>query len=408
MAPQFKYSSQPVLEPAAGCDWASKMVLNPAIVKDPVSDRLHMLFRATGPWSQKRLEGKHDPYPIFLGYAFSDDLGATWEADFSRPALAPSLNWNEADIVIHNVNGELVKDYANGCIEDPRIFQVEGEWYVSVACRLFPPGPYWLVDQDPPVQTRYDYVPEWALTGDEPFHVTARMNETVTVLYKLNLDKLKAGHYEEAFTYVCPLTDGARSDNRDVFLFPEKMMIDGKRQYVLLHRPMNPAHFPGGEAAGMPSIFVAAAERIEDLATSEATHRLMATGIFDWEEDRIGASWPPLQISEDEWLISYHGKKDVHFGYTQSFMIVKERDNDFPVVTHRCPDRLMFAQQDWEMPSDYPTPCLFATAGIVVGDDLIISYGAADQKVGIAWVNYEDLIAHIRHYDADGNALEDR
>ncbi|WP_235548880.1 hypothetical protein [Paenibacillus sp. Soil522] len=50
MKPHFRYTPEPVPD----CEWASKMVLNPAIVKDPASDRLHMLFRATGPWSRKR------------------------------------------------------------------------------------------------------------------------------------------------------------------------------------------------------------------------------------------------------------------------------------------------------------------------------------------------------------------
>jgi hypothetical protein len=53
----------------------------------------------------------------------------------------------------------------------------------------------------------------------------------------------------------------------------------------------------------------------------------------------------------------------------------------------RCFKRLMFAKREWEMPADYPTPCLFTTGGIVMGEELIMSYGAADQKVGISWAN---------------------
>jgi len=404
LKPNFRYTPEPVLAPVEGCDWASKMILNPSIVQDPDSKTLHMLFRATGPWPEKRREGKQPPYPIFLGYAVSKDGGHTWDADFSRPALAPALNSKDEEIWIQDVKGRRVRDYSNGCIEDPRIFPIEGELYISVACRMFPPGPYWMEDQDPPVITRYDYVPDWVGEGKGPFYEVCRTNHTVTVLYKLDLPKLKQRRYEEAFTYVCPLTEGHISDNRDVFLFPEKMMIDGRQQYVALHRPLNPEAFPDGDQL-KPSIYLAAAETLEGLSGQQAKHRLLATGIFDWEETKVGASWAPLRISAYEWLVPYHGKKDIYFGYTQSFMIVQEQENDFPFVTHRCPDRLMYAQQDWELPSDYPTPCLFTTGGIVVGDELIMSYGAADQKVGISWVNFADLVAYIRTFDDRGNKL---
>lgn len=407
MKPLFRYLDKPALEPVPGCDWADKMVLNPAIVKDPGSDTIHMLFRATGPWRQSRREGCHDPYPIFLGYAKSTDLGETWEADFTRPALAPALGYEEQDLYITDIYGNKVRNYANGCIEDPRIFPVEGELYVTVACRAFPPGPYWLSDQDPPVETRFEYVPEWIFQGndEDPFIRTARSNDTVTVLYKLDLDHLKNGRYEEAFRYVGPLTEGHVSDNRDVFLFPDKMTIDGKPQYVMLHRPMNVLPFEQGEQAGKPSIYLAAAESIDDFASPKAKHRLLASPVFDWEENRVGASWPPLNIGDGEWLIPYHGKKNVQFGYTQSFMIIKEQENDFPALLHRCPDRLMYAEREWEMPSDYPTPCLFTTGGIVIDGELIMSYGAADQKVGISWVNFGELVDHIRQYDPDGHLL---
>ncbi|RAV05178.1 hypothetical protein [Paenibacillus sp. YN15] len=407
MKPNFRYLNKPVLEPVPGCDWAEKMVLNPAIIKDPDSNEIHMLFRATGPWPQKRREGCHDPYPIFLGYAKSNDAGETWDADFSRPALAPALGYEEHELYITDIDGNKVRNYANGCVEDPRIFYVEGELYVTVACRLFPPGPYWLSSQHPPVETRYEYVPDWVFAGDDsdPFMKTARSNDTVTVLYKLNLGKLKRRDYESAFQYVGPLTEGHVSDNRDVFLFPEKMMIAGKKQYLMLHRPMNVLPFEGGEKVKKPSIYLAAAESIADFASPKAAHRLLAYPIFDWEENRVGASWPPIALGNKEWLVPYHAKKDVEFGYTQSFMILREQEDDFPAVVHRCSERLMFAERDWEMPSDYPTPCLFSTGGIVMGEDLIISYGAADQKVGISWVNLAELVAYIRKFDETGRRI---
>lgn len=397
--PIIRYSEQPVLEPKKGCTWADTMVLNPAIVKDEKTDVLHMLFRATGPWPAKNLKGKSDPYPIFLGYAKSEDRGETWQPDFSRPALAPALEYEEENMYITDVYGNRVVNYANGCIEDPRIFYLEGQTYLTAACRMFPPGPYWEGDK------RRDNLPDWAMNPDNTFGTTAYRNDTTTVLYRLDVEKLAKGEYEKAFGYVCRLTDGNVTDNRDVFLFPEKMKIDGKMQYIMLHRPDMPDKFAAGRGMYKPSIFLAAAERLEDFATDKCTHRLLAAGIFEWEEERVGASFPPISLGDGKWLVSYHGKQLPDYGYTQSFMILEEVENDFPRIIHRCPKRLMYARQKWELPDKFECPCIFTTGGIVLEDELIMSYGAADQKVGIAWADFDEIVDYVSTFDKDGNEI---
>ncbi len=392
--PDITYSPKPVIEPMPGCTWADTMVLNPAIVKEKGSDSdtIHMLFRATGPWPEKNLRGLSDPYPIFLGYARSEDNGKTFVPDFSRPALAPRLAYDLEDMYITDDRGEKVINYANGCIEDPRIFMVEGEYYVTAACRMFPPGAYWEGDK------RKDNLPDWAMKEDNPFGSAAFKNDTTTVLFKLHLEELVKQNYEKAFTYVCPLTDGSLTDNRDVMLFPEKMLIDGKMQYVMLHRPDEPDVFEAGRGIHKPSMFLAAAEELRDFVAPKATHKLLAVSTFDWEEERIGASFPPVFLGEGEWLVSYHGKQLPDLGYTQSFMILKERENAFPEILHRCSERMMYASQDWELPDKFLCPCIFTTGGIVVREELLMSYGAADQKIGLARVNIKDLVEYIRRF----------
>ncbi|MBP3261624.1 hypothetical protein, partial [Pseudobutyrivibrio sp.] len=101
----IEFSSEPVIEPKMGCDWADTMVLNPALFLDDDGRTIHMLFRATGPWPKKNLKGISDPYPIFLGYAKSDDLGKSFKADFSRPALAPALEYDKDKMFIVNTVG---------------------------------------------------------------------------------------------------------------------------------------------------------------------------------------------------------------------------------------------------------------------------------------------------------------
>lgn len=405
MKEKIIHSSRPILKPQQDCNWADTMVLNPAIFPDPDSDDLLMLFRATGPYEHKKLPtATLPPFPIFLGFAVSHDRGENWEADFSRPCLAPALEYEAEKICITDTCGRQVPNLANGCIEDPRVFDLEGKTYLSVACRLFPPGPYWDLDH-----SHYDHSvknrPQWSREENNPLGKAAVRNLTATVLFELDVPKLKARDYDHAFRYVGPLTDCAKTDNRDAFLFPERMVIDGKLQYVLLHRPKDPSRYNSAFKETTPSIMMACAEHLEDFAAGNCRDVLLDSGIFPWADDRIGASYPPIRINSKEWLLPVHGKAD-GIGYTQSFYIMEERENDLPIITHRCPDRLMYAELDWEMPDLFPDFCLFATAGVVVDNELIISYGAADQYCGIARAPYRELIDYIRRFDADGNFIK--
>ena len=145
------FKKRNVLEPRPNCEWAEKMVLNPAMIADPDNPTvIHMLFRATGPYPQAQIPGRPLPYPIFLGYGVSRDEGTTWEFDFSRPAMAPRLDFDFETFMENSCRNQHMFDYANGCMEDPRLFFFEDELYLTVACRAFPPGPYW--DHDDPGQ----------------------------------------------------------------------------------------------------------------------------------------------------------------------------------------------------------------------------------------------------------------
>ena len=401
MKPQFSYSPEPVLTAQPGCPWADTMVLNPAILAVPGSSDLIMLFRATGPWPQKRLEGYPMPYPIFLGYAVSHDNGITWEPDLSCPALAPALEYEPDRIFITNLYGERVPNYANGCIEDPRLFMVEGEVYLTAACRMFPPGTYWI--KDVPEQC----VPAWGLRKDNPFGRAAWGNVSVTVLYKVNLPALQAHDYDKAFTFVTHLTNPERGENRDAFLFAERMNIFGKQQYVGLHRPWETHWFTDDPYVRQVSMFLYSADTFADFPGPRARHVLFAERTFPWEAERVGASWPPIKLSSDEWLIAYHGKQDANKGYSQSFMIARKQDEGFPRIVHRCSERLMYPQQPWELNGRFKTPCLFTCAGIVINGELIMSYGAADEKIGIARVNFDELVNYIRLFDNQGIKTHD-
>jgi predicted GH43/DUF377 family glycosyl hydrolase len=389
----LNYSKRFVMGPQSGCDWSEKMILNPAIIKDPEDGNvLHMLFRATGPWAEKQVDGKPLPYPIFLGYAVSRDAGKSWDADFSRPALAPALKYDKNELMVKDAFGREGVNYANGCIEDPRLFYFEEELYLSAACRAFPPGPYW--DHDDPVQC----MPEWALDESHGLGTAVTENSTVTLLFKVDLDALKLKNYESAFVLAGPLHNPDTSDDRDAFLFPRKLNICGQEKVVCIHRPKHPWNYEIGRDLKLPSIFLAAADSIEDLSGDNVERHILAVPEYEWEQNRIGASWAPIKLSSGEWLLPYHGKQNDEVGYTQSFMILEERSDGFPVVTKRPAERLMYADEPWELEGDFTIPCMFTCSGVVLEDGtLLMGYGAADQKIGIAETNFDKLIEYIKN-----------
>ncbi|MDD3154491.1 MAG: hypothetical protein PHS41_06455 [Victivallaceae bacterium] len=372
-------------EPLKGCQWADKMVLNPALVGDFVhQNTIHMLFRSSGPWAGKQLPGKPFPYPIFLGYAVSEDGGKTWDFDFSRPALAPVLCY-EKDKLPFNAPGFC---YANGCIEDPRLFFFENRLCLSVACRVFPPGPYW--EKDDPEQC----MPAWAL--DDSLPPAVRKNTSVSLLYHVNLQSLARRDYEHAFEYVGPLHEPDRCDNRDVFLFPRRLKIDGAWKIVCVHRPMTPQAYPGFDKVAKPSIFLAAADTLQGLSDGSARQFCLHTPTETWEADRVGGSWAPLEIKPGEWLLPFHGKQDAKVGYTQSFMILQEKESGFPEITHRCRERLFYADEPWELEGEFQTPCLFTCSGVRRPDgSLLMGYGAADSKIGLLEVDFAELLDKV-------------
>jgi predicted GH43/DUF377 family glycosyl hydrolase len=400
--PAIECSPLPVLSPQPGVAWADTMVLNPAIIKDPAGTRWHMLFRATGPWPQAQVPGKALPFPIFLGYAWSDDEGQTWTADWSKPALSPALETKRESLWIKDGRGQPTLNYSNGCIEDPRLFWLENTLWLTVACRVFPPGPYWEhTDRNlPPPEARPDWTKEAVDLGR-----AVSENLTVTVLYKVDLENLAAQNYEQAFSYHTHLTDPSLGDNRDAYLLPGTLKVNGESRYVLVHRPKESKSY-GFQGTPDNSMLVAVSDSLFGFGIGDCQHHVLATPEFDWEGERIGGSWPPLALGDGEWFMGYHGKRDDKMGYTQSFMILKENSKDGRLeVIHRCPERLLYARQPWELPAGrlFQTPCLFTCSGILNEKELVMAYGAADERVGLARTPFLPLVNYVRRYDRSGN-----
>lgn len=371
--------------------WMDMAVLNPAIIE--YKDKMIMLFRTKGS------EGKawDDPeaiYPIAVGFGISNDGGETWDFDTSRPALFPKCELDIDKVFVTNKYGKKVPNCANGSIEDPRLFMIEDKCYLTVACRLFPLGNLWWNNN----MTRM--VPDWASSEDNPFGKSAKDNPTVTVLYEVNLEKLVKRDYDNAFYYLTHLSNPDFGENRDIVFLPEKQLIDGKMQYVMIERPVEPFRNPYLDAK-KPSMVFSAAETFYDFVKEDNKKVLIAEPTFEWEANRIGASAPPIRIDDKHWLLCYHGKQDDKVGYTQNFMVFKDRDNTFPELIYHKDERLITVSEEWEKPGKFHIPCIFVTGMVKKDDKLILAYGAADERVGIMTLDYNELLDHLRENGAD-------
>ena len=383
-----------ILTPVKGCSWASEMVLNPGMVKDPDTGRIHMLVRTTGPFPEKKSPDKPMPFPIFMAYGYSDDDGKTFSFDFENPAFEPKLETEAHKIYVTNAKCESVPDYLNGCAEDPRMFYIEGECYCVLCGRTFPPGPYW--ENDEPTQC----MPEWALKDDSP--IGNQKNATVSVLFKVNLKALADGDYDNALTYVADLTDPEKGEDRDVFIFPKKMKIDGKMQYIMIHRPYNPSVYDGISET-RPSIMISAAEDLCSFAKGATRRELLYAPRHSWQGNRVGASAPAIKLSDGEWLLNFHGKENDVDGYAQSFMILKEKEDSFPEISHLYPKKWIVDEEDFELPNKFKTHCVFFTGIVQISDKLLVSYGAADENAAVMELDFKKLENILRTYPYTAN-----
>ena len=107
----------------------------------------------------------------------------------------------------------------------------------------------------------------------------------------------------------------------------------------------------------------------------------------------------------EEWLLCYHGKENSEAGYGQSLMILEQPPDSLPVVKHRCSTPLLVPEEDWEMPGNLSVPVIFVTGMIPLGDQLLLSYGAADERIGIALMDFAHLVEYVRRFDADGRCF---
>lgn len=329
-----KYAENPIFTPNPKNAWESFCVLNPAVVYDNKSNRFVMLYRAAGD------DIKHK---IRLGLAISED-----GVHFIRQSDEPAF-----DALDYEPDG--------GCIEDPRMVEIGGRFYITYAARAFAPGRYWLPPEEHKAERSAWCKPQ---PDDAPMFIKA--NHTVTYL----------AYTDDFITYkkLGRITD-SRNDDRDVVIFPRA--VNGK--YVRISRP---------EINGEKSMYIAYSDDLIEWGERKLLYRATT----EWEGVRLGAGCPPVETDEG-WLLIYHGVDPQAEIYRVGVMLLDK--NDPSKVLARTKSFVMEPEFDYETSGLY-NGCVFPT-GIVERDGVLyVYYGCADKYISLATVKTADVLAELR------------
>ncbi len=285
-----------------------------------------------------RAAGGDPEHIVRLGLAESTD-GFHFKRVSPEPVFAP-----------------LPGNYDGGCIEDPRLVKF-GDWFfLTYACRPAPNGQYWMGARR---AFRFALEPELPA----PFGNNGMMT---AIAFSRDLRQWRRGGF---------ITHPEQEDH-DVILFPEK--INGR--YWYLHRPLFDGQIPG--------IWLADADNPLRLNHS----RVLAMPREDWEAQKIGGNAPPLRTDRG-WLVIYHGVgRD---GYYRLGALLLD-SNDPDRVIGRTPEPIFEPEAWYELEGCHNFKgVVFPCGNAIIGDRLVVYYGAADRYIGIAYCPLAGLLDEL-------------
>jgi beta-1,2-mannobiose phosphorylase / 1,2-beta-oligomannan phosphorylase len=164
--------------------------------------------------------------------------------------------------------------------------------------------------------------------------------------------------------------------NKDCTLFEEK--IRGK--YFALHRPSSPE---------LGANYIWIAESPDSIHWGN--HKCVATtrpGM--WDSARIGAGCSPIQTPEG-WLAIYHGA-DAENRYCLGALLL-DINNPCHVIA-RSVEPLMEPTEPYELKGFVPN-VIFSNGHLVVGDKLLLYYGACDEVICGAELSIQDIMGTL-------------
>lgn len=174
--------------------------------------------------------------------------------------------------------------------------------------------------------------------------------------------------------------------DKNVVFFPR--LINGK--FTFLHRIR-------------PDIQIASVENLKDLNKDFWTQYLLhfkehilMTSVHEHEISYIGGGCPPIETKAG-WLLIYHGVHDSAQGYVYAACAALLDLDDPTKEISRLPYPLFKPDLQWEL-SGYVNNVVFPTGTSLFDGRLYIYYGAADKRIAVASVDFEELITELLQY----------
>jgi predicted GH43/DUF377 family glycosyl hydrolase len=330
-----RLAENPVLEPIASHWWESEAVFNPAAVVE--GGRVHLFYRALGRDGVSR-----------IGYASSAD-GIHFDQRLPSPVYAAESIEEAKQHHPYTSPARLTYDTINnpsgggwgGC-EDPRAVKIDDRVYITF----------------------------------NMFNGWSSMRVAFTSIDAQNLTR--AQWLWSKFNYLS--RPGERHKNW--VLFPEK--INGK--FALFHNLHD-------EDVGKVRVAY-----MDNLSVDEAPFQhespdpqQLPDRVVGWHHRTRSAGSPPIKTDKG-WILLYHAMdKDDQHRYKVGALLLDL--NEPGKVLYRS-QKPVLAPDAW-YENDWKPGIIYASGGVIFGDDLLVYYGGGDKRIAAAKINLKEFLQKL-------------
>lgn len=140
-------------------------------------------------------------------------------------------------------------------------------------------------------------------------------------------------------------------------LFPEK--ING--QYILMHRPI-------------PNIWISSSL---DLKNWNNAKMILTNEVLPWTHCKLGVCGPPVRMKK-AWAVIFHGK-DLAGTYRLGIFWLDLEDPSQVLFVQ--PEPILEPEADYETTKGITGNCVYSCGQVIIGNQLIVYYGAADSTL---------------------------